>query len=569
MVKKGRVIICYMLKSLKFKMFGAVIVPIVIISLIFSLVIFNTTNMLINDYVEPEFKDNLQLKMEKIYKILDSDFVKESVENKDRRMELLAAARQIKKEYHLEYVYIQMIYKGQEINLITDETDVTMDPYPFIEEQHQALKSPGKIILTEMYDDKFGTHLSAYQAVDGLDAVIGIDVDASFIKELRHTLWLTSIGLTVLFVVLGVIIAFVFARKLTKPLYKLVEYTSYIREGDLSREVAITSTDEIGQLGESFKDMQQQLRQTIHDVKKTTESVIHGANVLASDTESLTKSADHVAYAVQEIAVNSEMMSTGATQNQAAIEHITNAIVDMSVITEGISGEIDSAFSLSKQGNINIQQSVQGIEAIQQAAQQSLEKTEKMNARSSDVGQITQVITTIAEQINLLALNAAIEAARAGEYGKGFAVVADEVRNLAEQSKESASGISALIGDMQHDSQASVEAIVKVVNEIEEEAENIKSAGEVFGTIANLIDAIKKQVSIIITETQTISTNAQEVFATTNESVTSITTTATHTQTIAGSVEELTASLQEMLTITLALQQEATLLEEKMYQFKL
>lgn len=569
MVEKGRMIIFYMLKSLKLKMFGAVIVPIVIISLIFSLVIFNTTNMLINDYIEPGFKDNLQLKMERIYKILDSDFVKESVENKDRRMELLAAARQIKKEYHLEYVYIQMIYKGQEINLITDETDVTMDPYRFIDEQHEALKSPDKIILTEMYDDKFGTHLSAYQAVDGLDAVIGIDVDASFIKELRHTLWLTSIGLTVLFVVLGAVVALLFARKLTKPLYKLVEYTSHIREGDLSRDVAITSTDEIGQLGQSFKEMQQQLRQTIHDVQQTTESVIHGANALASDTESLTKSAEQVAYAVQEIAANSEMMSTGATHNQAAIEQITNAIVDMSGITEGISGEIDSAYSLSKQGNINIQQSVQGIESIQQAAKQSLEKTEKMNARSLDVGQITQVITNIADQINLLALNAAIEAARAGEYGKGFAVVADEVRNLAEQSKESASGISALIGDMQHDSQASVEAIVRVVNEIEEEAYNIKSAGEVFGDIASLIEAIQKQVSIMIEETQTVSVNAREVFVTTNESVASITATATHTQTIAGSVEELTASLQEMLSITLALQHEATQLEEKMKQFTL
>src|SRR5690606_247524 len=127
----------------------------------------------------------------------------------------------------------------------------------------------------------------------------------------------------------------------------------------------------------------------------------------------------------------------------------------------------------------------QGIDLISESAKTSLNITEKMNTRAQEVSQITKIITSISDQINLLALNAAIEAARAGEYGKGFAVVADEIRSLAEQSASSASNISTLINEMQNDSNNTVKAIANVVTSIQEESTNIYSAGETFNDISS------------------------------------------------------------------------------------
>ena len=98
---------------------------------------------------------------------------------------------------------------------------------------------------------------------------------------------------------------------------------------------------------------------------------------------------------------------------------------------------------------------------------------------SSEVGHITNVITSIAEQTNRLALNATIEAARAGETGKGFAVVANEVKELAKGTARATEDISDKVNAIQADSTNAVEAIGKtsvIMEEINHIQETIDSA---------------------------------------------------------------------------------------------
>ncbi|QDM25175.1 hypothetical protein FNL56_02685 [Tardiphaga sp. vice304] len=136
-------------------------------------------------------------------------------------------------------------------------------------------------------------------------------------------------------------------------------------------------------------------------------------------------------------------------------------------------------------------------------ANNAVEQARKTNNRVSElakaatrIGDVVELINTIAGQTNLLALNATIEAARAGEAGRGFAVVASEVKALAEQTAKATGEISQQINGIQGATQESVDAIQEI-------GATIGRMSEIASTIAS---AVEEQGAA----TQEISRNVQQ-----------------------------------------------------------
>src|SRR5947199_633372 len=109
------------------------------------------------------------------------------------------------------------------------------------------------------------------------------------------------------------------------------------------------------------------------------------------------------------------------------------------------------------------------------------DRVSQLSKAASRIGDVVELINTIAGQTNLLALNATIEAARAGEAGRGFAVVATEVKALAEQTAKATGEISQQIGNIQsttRDAVVAIQDISKTIARISEIATAIASAVE-------------------------------------------------------------------------------------------
>lgn len=205
---------------------------------------------------------------------------------------------------------------------------------------------------------------------------------------------------------------------------------------------------------------------------------------------------DTVSSAATELEASaSTLMSTAArgqeltTMVAAASEEASTNVQSVASATEELSSSITE---ISRQ----VQESARvASEAVNQA-RTTTDRVGELSAAAARIGDVVELINTIAGQTNLLALNATIEAARAGEAGRGFAVVASEVKALAEQTAKATGEIGQQIASIQSATEHSVGAIKDISHTIEK-------LSEISSTIAA---AVEEQGAA----TQEISRNVQQ-----------------------------------------------------------
>lgn len=157
----------------------------------------------------------------------------------------------------------------------------------------------------------------------------------------------------------------------------------------------------------------------------------------------------------------------------------------------------------------------------------------------SDIRDCMKGITDIANQTNLLSLNASIEAARAGDAGRGFAVVADEIRKLADQSKESAAQITAIIGELMKNSNNSVEIMKQMSEIMNVQNEHLATTKNVFHSLNNEIDSVAGAVDSITGEVEQLDLLKNDVMS-------SVESLAAIAEENAASTQETSAAMQEL-----------------------
>jgi methyl-accepting chemotaxis protein len=144
-------------------------------------------------------------------------------------------------------------------------------------------------------------------------------------------------------------------------------------------------------------------------------------------------------------------------------------------------------------------------------ARSTTDRVSELSKAATRIGDVVELINTIAGQTNLLALNATIEAARAGEAGRGFAVVASEVKALAEQTSKATGEIGQQISGIQAATQDSVNAIKEISSTIEKLSEIASAIAASIEEQGAATQEISRNVQQAASGTQQVSANIADV----------------------------------------------------------
>lgn len=253
-------------------------------------------------------------------------------------------------------------------------------------------------------------------------------------------------------------------------------------------------------------------------------SILKAAGILDANTKDLSAFTNEFNISMNQVTSAVEEISKGA---QETSENITQ----QSMNTEKISQLIQKTSALSKQMELLSTNSINdvtiGLQIVNQldekaalVDEQSLKVEVSMGQlkeKTAEIQGITSIIAGISGQTNLLSLNASIEAARAGEAGKGFAVVADEIRQLADQSKQSSTKISAIISDLQNTVNECVNQIQNMKNVNNEQNEYIVSTKDVFGNISTNTGKLSGNIQEVNSKITTIVQSNEQVIESINK----------------------------------------------------
>ncbi|WXL23968.1 methyl-accepting chemotaxis protein [Ectopseudomonas mendocina] len=305
----------------------------------------------------------------------------------------------------------------------------------------------------------------------------------------RSTLVSLFIGLAA--VIVGILLIWLMARGVTRPIMTLASMLKNIAsgEGDLTSRLHYSRKDELGELANWFNRFLDKLqpiiaevKQSVQDARKTADQSAVIANQTSNGMQQQFREVDQVATAFQEMSATAHDVANNAAQ---AADSARNA---------------DQA---SKEGMIVIAQTTSAIEVLANEMNVAMQEVEGLAESSEKIGTVLEVIRSIAEQTNLLALNAAIEAARAGDAGRGFAVVADEVRNLAKRTQDSVEEIRLVIEGLQSGTKEVVDTMHSSHRQAQSSVEQVEQA-------VDALNRINQAVSLITDMNMQIASAAEE-----------------------------------------------------------
>ncbi|GLC88550.1 methyl-accepting chemotaxis protein [Lysinibacillus piscis] len=557
-------------RSLLYKYIASFTIPIVIISSIFSYVLFTTASRIIDDFVLTQFESSLQtISGDIVDKIDKYDIIAAENGSPNKYNKLVTRLNRSVEKYNIESVYILSNTGEKEHIVAMSDTDIKMQDYTFSKEMRLALET-GDAQMSDIYQDEFGTHKAIFLPFKDTNFLLGLDMDASFITTLQTQILWVCIIMTAIFIAAGIIIAYFISIMIIKPIKKMTTYVEKVATGDLAAEALhISGSNEIAQLAQGIENMTADLRTLIQQISDNAEQVAAMSEELTAGSEQTSASIQQITSSMQEISAGSEKQTLTIDEVEQYITAISGKMSNAVASVNDITSQAKAASSISANGNTTIENAIEKMALTTSAIQETSTVVQRLNDYTNEIGDIITLIKAITDQTNLLALNASIEAARAGEHGKGFAVVAEEVRKLADQSLAATNNIREHIDTIREESHHAVTSMATSHHNLIESATTFSDSGEAFRTIYKQIQTLAEEVNHVNTNMLHMNEDIQHIVHSAEHMNAIAIQSSGNIQNVAAASEEQAASMEEITTSSNNLAEMAQQLRTIIQKFQL
>ena len=320
-------------------------------------------------------------------------------------------------------------------------------------------------------------------------------------------------------VIIGIGVSFYLVQDVSSGINSIIRPMQALGKGDLSAEVPHRGeTTEIG----AMADVLQIFKEALIAKKAADEAAAADAeakiergrrvdNVTREFETMIGEIVQTVSSASTELEASASTLTSTADRSQRLATTVAAASEEASTNVQSVASATEEMASSVGEISRQVQESARMAGDAVGQARATTERVSELSKAASRIGDVVELINTIAGQTNLLALNATIEAARAGEAGRGFAVVASEVKALAEQTAKATGEIGQQISGIQAATNDSVGAIKEISSTIERLSEISSAIAAAVEEQGAATQEIARNVQQAAQGTQQVSSNITDV----------------------------------------------------------
>ncbi len=322
-------------------------------------------------------------------------------------------------------------------------------------------------------------------------------------------------------ITIGLILATIVSRGLTKRFRQLSDLANSIGVGDLTGAIDLSKGkvffDETSDLAYSLNQMQLNLKELITHIKNASHDIIDASTDMENLLNRVDKTSSEIKTSMDKISREAHNQVKHLEESAEIIKGMTDAADEVSSKAEEMVCSATEAHRTVKHGAFTSNITIEKLRRVFEEIERSREMVISLDEKIKYIPKILDVINHVSRETDQLAISAAMEASKAGEQGEGFAIVAEKVRKCADDTSKSSDEVALIVNEVKEEMEKVVSAFKSSTENIREGRQDVLGIQENLENTLSYVEKVKEKSEEIAGISEEQRKGAQRTIAVSNE----------------------------------------------------